>query len=74
MFMTGHLHPFAHHAARVLERRTNPNETRGSLSKSASLRLIVSGEIGVKEVERRIPKSEFDKEILPDPDSDDKAE
>jgi hypothetical protein len=37
--------------------------TTGLLSKDASFRLIVSGQIGVKEIERLI-KLELDKEIL----------
>jgi len=40
--------------------------TTGLLSKEASFRLIVSGHIGVKEIERLIKKLEFDKEILTD--------
>jgi hypothetical protein len=40
------------------------------LSKSASFRLIVSGEVGVKkEIDRLIAKLQFDNEILADPDS-----
>ena len=38
--------------------------TTGLLSKDASFRLIVSGQIGVKEIERLIQKLELDKEIL----------
>jgi hypothetical protein len=38
--------------------------TTGLLSKDASFRLIVSGHIGVKEIERLIKKLELDKEIL----------
>ncbi|MCC8956848.1 hypothetical protein H8B02_26460 [Bradyrhizobium sp. Pear77] len=34
------------------------------LAKGASFRLIVSGNIGVKEIERLIQKLEIDKEIL----------
>jgi hypothetical protein len=40
--------------------------TTGLLSKDASFRLIVSGPIGVREIERLIKKLEFDKEILAD--------
>jgi hypothetical protein len=40
----------------------------GLLSKSASFRLVVSGEVGVKEIERLIAKLQLDKEILADPD------
>lgn len=38
--------------------------TTGLLSKTAKFRLFVSGEIGVKEIERLIAKLEIDKEIL----------
>jgi hypothetical protein len=44
--------------------------TKGILAKDASFRLIVSGNIGVKEIERLIKKLELDKEILADQDSD----
>ena len=40
--------------------------TTGLLAKEASFRLIVSGKIGVKEIERLIQKLEIDKEILAD--------
>jgi hypothetical protein len=40
--------------------------TTGLLSKDASFRLIVSGPIGVREIERLIKKLELDKEILAD--------
>lgn len=40
--------------------------TKGILAKDASFRLIVSGNIGVKEIERLIQKLEIDKEILAD--------
>jgi hypothetical protein len=42
--------------------------TTGLLSKDASFRLIVSGQIGVKEIERQIKKLELDKEILAEPE------
>ena len=42
--------------------------TTGMLSKNAGFRLIVTGEIGVKEIERLIAKLELDKEILAEPD------
>jgi hypothetical protein len=42
--------------------------TTGLLAKDASFRLIVSGAIGVKEIERLIQKLEIDKEILADQD------
>jgi hypothetical protein len=41
--------------------------TTGMLAKEASFRLIVTGNIGVKEIERLIQKLEIDKEILADP-------
>jgi hypothetical protein len=47
--------------------------TTGLLSKDASFRLIVSGQVGVKEIERLIRKLELDKEILADPDNDEAA-
>lgn len=42
--------------------------TSGLLGKDTSFRLIVSGEIGVKEIERLIKKLEIDKEILAEKD------
>lgn len=38
----------------------------GLLSKDASFRLIFSGQVGVKEIERLIQKLEIDKEIVAD--------
>jgi hypothetical protein len=38
------------------------------LAEGASFRLIVSGAIGVKEIERLIQKLEIDREILADQD------
>ena len=38
--------------------------TTGLLSKEANFRLLVSGPIGVKEMERLIQKLQLDKEIL----------
>ena len=43
--------------------------TTGLLSKAASFRLIVSGDVGVREIERLIAKLELDKEILADTDA-----
>ena len=43
--------------------------TTGLLSKDSSFRLIVSGPVGVKEIERLIQKLEFDKEILASDDT-----
>lgn len=40
--------------------------TTGLLSREAAFRLIVSGPVGVREIERLIKKLEFDKEILAD--------
>jgi hypothetical protein len=42
----------------------------GLLSKDASYRLIVSGRVGVREIERLIRQLEFDKEILADNDEE----
>jgi hypothetical protein len=43
--------------------------TTGLLGKDTSFRLIVNGQIGVKEIERLIKKLELDKEILADQDN-----
>jgi hypothetical protein len=43
--------------------------TTGLLSKDANFRLIVSGNVGVKEIERLIKKLELDKEILAEQDT-----
>jgi hypothetical protein len=40
----------------------------GILSKTATYRVIVSGHVGVVEIERLVKKLEMDKEILADPD------
>jgi hypothetical protein len=40
----------------------------GMLSKETNFRVIVSGPVGVKEIDRLIKKLEFDKDILADPD------
>ncbi len=42
--------------------------TSGLLSRDANFRLIVSGPVGAKEIERLIEKLELDKEILAEPD------
>ena len=47
--------------------------TTGLLSKDASFRLIVSGNVGVKEIERLIKKLELDKEILAENDQSDES-
>lgn len=44
--------------------------TTGMLSKEASFRLLVSGNIGVKEMELLLKKLEIDKEILAEPDQE----
>ena len=44
--------------------------TTDLLAKEASFRLIVSGKVGVKEIERLIQKLEIDKEILADQEDD----
>ena len=43
------------------------------LAKDASFRLIVTGNIGVKEIERLIKKLELDKEILADQEDEEAA-
>ncbi len=43
----------------------------GILLKTATFRVVVSGTIGPKEIERLIKKLEMDKVILSDPDDDD---
>jgi hypothetical protein len=48
--------------------------TTGLLSKDASFRLIVSGSVGVKEIERLIQKLQLDKEILADTGDDANAD
>jgi hypothetical protein len=47
--------------------------TTGMLAKDASFRLIVTGNVGVKEIERLIKKLELDKEILADQENDEAA-
>ena len=44
--------------------------TTGMLAKDANFRLIVSGKIGVREIERLIKKLELDKEILAEQDDE----
>jgi hypothetical protein len=56
------------------ERRIMEGErelTTGLLSKGTSFRLIVSGKIGPKEIDRLIKKLEIDKDILAEPHDDD---
>jgi len=45
----------------------------GMLSKAASYRVIVSGPVGVAEIDRLLKKIEMDKEILADPDPEPEA-
>ena len=47
--------------------------TTGLLSKDANFRLIVSGQIGVKEIEMLIKKLELDKEILAEQETEAQA-
>jgi|SRR5215470_4610713 len=56
-------------AARQHEREL----TTGLLAKNASFRLLVTGNVGVKEIERLIKKLELDKEILADQGEDEEA-
>ena len=68
--------PISANAALVQPSSSGFDEERvlvtGPLSKSgAFFRLIVSGKVGVKEMERLIKKLEFEKEILADQDEDD---
>ena len=44
--------------------------TTGLLAKDASFRLIVTGKIGAKEIDRLIAKLQLDKEILAELDDD----
>jgi hypothetical protein len=55
--------------AEPCSRPENYGEWRQLLSKDANFRVIVSGDVGVKEIERLIKKLELDKEILADHDS-----
>ncbi|MDP8995851.1 MAG: hypothetical protein M3O03_02435 [Pseudomonadota bacterium] len=48
--------------------------TTGLLAKDASFRLIVTGKIGAKEIDRLIAKLQLDKEILAEPDDTAEAE
>lgn len=48
--------------------------TTGLLSRDSSFRLIVSGPIGAREIERLIRKLQIDKEILADVDGKTVAE
>jgi len=69
--------PMVRHPAQITARGARPMEhervlSDGILSKSSTYRLIVSGHIGLKEIERLIKKLEIDKEILAD-DEDDTA-
>jgi hypothetical protein len=57
-----------HQGAKIMEGEREL--TTGLLSKNASFRLIVSGEVGVKEIERLIAKLELDKKILADSEAD----
>ncbi|MDA9463966.1 hypothetical protein XH87_04995 [Bradyrhizobium sp. CCBAU 53415] len=70
----GHNPPPHKHSVKQPERRIlmegERELTTGMLAKDASFRLIVSGKIGVKEIERLIKKLEIDKEILAEQDAE----
>jgi hypothetical protein len=60
---------------RSIQMATGERELQtGILSKGASYRVIVSGKIGVREIERLIAKLELDKEILADSEDNDEAQ
>lgn len=56
--------PAARHEERARIMENERELTTGMLSKDANFRLIVSGKIGAKEIDRLIRKLEVDKEIL----------
>lgn len=60
--------PRASERAKVMEHERVLSD--GLLSKGATYRLIVSGHVGLKEIERLIKKLEIDKEILAEDDAD----
>lgn len=62
--------PPAPAAAAVMPRSGERELVTGLLSKGASFRVVVSGTVGVKEIERLIRKLELDKEILADTSED----
>lgn len=67
--------PLAAPQSRIVEMAQGERELQsGMLSKGASYRVIVSGQIGVKEIERLIKKLEMDKEILADEDNADEID
>lgn len=67
--------PAAGSKQRSIEMATGERELQtGILSKGASYRVIVSGKIGVREIERLIAKLELDKEILADADNDEETD
>jgi hypothetical protein len=47
--------------------------TTGMLSRDSNFRLLVTGQVGVKEIDRLIKKLELDKEILADQENDEAA-
>jgi hypothetical protein len=57
-------------AARITVMEGERELMTGLLAKDASFRLIASGKIGVKEMERLIQKLEIEKEILADHDEE----
>jgi hypothetical protein len=58
----------APHKGKIMIMAGERELTTGLLAKDASFRLIVTGNVGVKEIERLIKKLELDKEILADQD------
>lgn len=62
--------PPVRHSERRILMEGERELTTGMLAKDASFRLIVTGKIGVKEIERLIQKLEIDKEILADQDEE----
>lgn len=66
---TGHSPP-PPHKYKVMMMHGERELTTGMLAKDANFRLIVSGKIGAKEIDRLIAKLELDKEILAEPDDD----
>ena len=65
-----HRHLLPPHGTKIRIMEGERELTTGMLAKDANFRLIVSGKIGVKEIERLIKKLELDKEILGEPDDD----
>ena len=58
---------------RVPELMAGERELTTGAGEGSSFRLIVTGNVGVKEIERLIKKLELDKEILADQENDEAA-